>query len=267
MFSKKRFPILVLLVTVFGLCGHSASPAWAYLAPGIAEAASIEYQPEGEAVQNELKDDLSLMQETQVEVTVNLYHLCSSWMLDNGYSSYCEYNASGSRMLRADKTLWRCSPSDEAPYWLPPGIGINVWNNGCGADPSQNSASVTLDIEEYVRDVVPAETPNYYFGELAELYKAQSVAARSYTLSKSNWGQPTRVTIDNSINNQIYIPGSGANAHITQAVQATEGEVLFTAGSRQNVVLSESVSDHSGNWTEDGVYSPDGHGGDDRRLP
>lgn len=84
---------------------------------------------------------------------------------------------------------------------------------------------VTLDIEEYLRDVVPCETDPAAFP--MEALKAQAIAARTFALYKSKH-EPNNLT-DTSGSAQTYRFGSRESLSDT-AIQQTSGMVLGYSG-------------------------------------
>jgi stage II sporulation protein D len=82
-----------------------------------------------------------------------------------------------------------------------------------------------VPLESYLQGVVAGEMP---FRWPAEALKAQAVAARSYALANLLKGRPYDLYSDQR--SQVYLGVAGEKASTTQAVTATEGEVVLYAG-------------------------------------
>jgi stage II sporulation protein D len=87
-----------------------------------------------------------------------------------------------------------------------------------------------VNIEDYLKGVVPSEMPNYW---PLEALKAQAVAARTYVLSYIG------KTIDDTINYQVY-SGYNEYANTKKAVESTAGQVLKYNGQLISAVFSAS---------------------------
>jgi peptidoglycan hydrolase-like amidase len=115
-----------------------------------------------------------------------------------------------------------------------------------GAEP------VTLDIEEYLLGVVPAEM---YESAAMDALKAQAVAARTYVLKRALEG----TVITDTSNHQAYkVSLSQSCPRSRQAVMATKGEVLFHSNKLINCFYSASnggITKRSGDvWSQHYPY-------------
>ncbi|HET8751527.1 MAG TPA: SpoIID/LytB domain-containing protein [Gaiellaceae bacterium] len=99
----------------------------------------------------------------------------------------------------------------------------------------------TLPLEQYLYGVVPAEMPS---GWLPAALEAQAVAARSYALANRRAGAPFDVYADGR--SQAYLGISVEKPASTEAVDATDGEVLFFGGQVADTLFSSST----GGWTQ-----------------
>jgi stage II sporulation protein D len=99
----------------------------------------------------------------------------------------------------------------------------------------------TLHLDQYVRGVVPSESPARW--PLAEL-KAQAVAARSYALAELNPGAAYDLLPDTR--SQVYGGVAAERDRATKAVEKTKGQVLMFGGKVARTYYSAS----SGGRTE-----------------
>ena len=84
-----------------------------------------------------------------------------------------------------------------------------------------------LDIEEYLKGVIPAEIP---FDWEEEALKAQAVASRSYALYQKREAGHRPYHIRATVNSQMYLGRGAERDRSTRAVEATEGIVVLYAG-------------------------------------
>lgn len=98
-----------------------------------------------------------------------------------------------------------------------------------------NGAIITLDLEEYLRGVVPSEC---YTTWSLETLKAQAVAARSYAIVKMNRSTYSYHVNDTTAYQSFTI--TKKMSHTTQAVDATAGQVLTYNNSVAEAVYSAS---------------------------
>ncbi|KKO53847.1 SpoIID/LytB domain-containing protein [Paenibacillus sp. DMB20] len=99
-----------------------------------------------------------------------------------------------------------------------------------------------LPLEQYLYSVVGAEVPSSWG---AEALKAQAVAARSYALFQGNKFEVAHVV--DTVLSQAYTGVGSEKGSITQAVNATQGEVLMS----NNKVVEAVFSSNSGGMTAD----------------
>lgn len=86
-----------------------------------------------------------------------------------------------------------------------------------------------LNIEDYLRGVVPSELSPYDFSEL-EAHKAQAVAARTYAIKKLGMHDDLGFDISDTPKTQFYKGMSAEHPLSSQAVEMTKGEVAFYKG-------------------------------------
>jgi len=112
----------------------------------------------------------------------------------------------------------------------------------------QGGASVrlinTLPLEDYLKDVVPAEMP---FSWGSEALKAQAVAARTYALRKILLAGPGPSDLEGTTYDQAY-GGLGAERPASsEAVDATRGQVLTVGGHLITALYMASGGGHTEN--------------------
>lgn len=100
-----------------------------------------------------------------------------------------------------------------------------------------------LNIEDYLRGVVPAEMPSAW---PAEALKAQAVAARNYALQReqASRGRPYGLTGDQY--SQVYRGYDAETPATNRAVEETRGIVMISGGS----LISAFFHSSSGGYTE-----------------
>ena len=103
-----------------------------------------------------------------------------------------------------------------------------------------------VDLEDYLRGVVPGEVPAGWGDDAPAALQAQAIAARSYALATLVADEPFDLYADTR--SQVYAGASAEDPRTDLAVQATEGRVL-TSGGR---VIVAYYSSSSGGHTEDG---------------
>lgn len=81
-----------------------------------------------------------------------------------------------------------------------------------------------LDIEDYIRGVVPSEMPSKW---CLEAHKAQAIAARSYALSNIGKRASYGYDLKDTPEDQAYGGASAESQQTNQAVEDTEGIVLI----------------------------------------
>ncbi len=85
----------------------------------------------------------------------------------------------------------------------------------------------TLDIEDYLRGVVPKESMASW---PLETLKAQTLAARSYAYYHKVTSKRTYFDVDDTARFQVYAGISAATAKTDQAIEETKGEVMTHKG-------------------------------------
>ncbi len=84
-----------------------------------------------------------------------------------------------------------------------------------------------LDIEDYLRGVIPAEIP-YAWEE--EALKAQAVASRSYALYQKREAGLRQYHVRATVDSQVYLGIAAERDRSTRAIEETEGLVVTYAG-------------------------------------
>lgn len=103
-----------------------------------------------------------------------------------------------------------------------------------------------LNLEEYLRGVVPGELSPYLFGEL-EAQKAQAIAARTYALKNAGQFEELGFDLYATPVSQVYDGMSTEHPLSTQAVDETRGEVAVYNGKLINALYTSTC----GGMTED----------------
>ena len=101
-----------------------------------------------------------------------------------------------------------------------------------------------VDLEEYLYGVIPAEMPASY-GE--EALKAQTLAARTYAMTKLNAHKGSDYELCDTINCQVYKGYSGENSKTNAIVDETEGEIICYNGTPIEAVFSASTGGYTEN--------------------
>ena len=101
----------------------------------------------------------------------------------------------------------------------------------------------TLDLQDYLKGVVPNEMP-VRFG--LEALKAQAVAARNYVLMPRTRAYKD-FDVDDSVASQVYFGANSESPLATQAVEQTQGLVALDGW---NLILAQYCST-AGGYTED----------------
>jgi stage II sporulation protein D len=114
-----------------------------------------------------------------------------------------------------------------------------------------------LNVEEYLKGVVPGELPPSFFNEI-EAQKAQAVAARTYALK--NTGQYNDLGFDLFATpvSQVYLGLSAENALSSRAVEETRGEAAVYDGRLINALYMSTCGGATENVEAmfDGAPSP-----------
>lgn len=103
-----------------------------------------------------------------------------------------------------------------------------------------------VDLEEYVKGVVPAEVNSAWH---PEMLKAQAVAARTYALYQHMLSASRDYDVAASIQDQVYRGRQGIDARVEQAVEATRGLVVTHDGAPIYAAFSSTAA----GITEDSV--------------
>lgn len=101
------------------------------------------------------------------------------------------------------------------------------WYRGCLVINNRNGALTVVnkvDIEDYIRGVVPSEMPSRW---CVEAHKAQAIAARSYALSNVGKRASCGFDLKDTPEDQAYGGASAESAQTNQAVEDTKGIVLI----------------------------------------
>lgn len=103
-----------------------------------------------------------------------------------------------------------------------------------------------VDLEEYVKGVVPAEVNSAWH---PEMLKVQAVAARTYALYQHMLSTSRDYDVAASIQDQVYRGRYGIDARVEQAVGSTRGQVVTYEGAPIYAAFSSTAA----GLTEDAV--------------
>ncbi|HKQ35217.1 MAG TPA: SpoIID/LytB domain-containing protein [Nitrospiraceae bacterium] len=103
-----------------------------------------------------------------------------------------------------------------------------------------------VDIEEYVKGVVPAEVSSTWH---TEMLKAQAVAARTYALYQQMLSATREYDVVATVQDQVYRGKQGVDAGILRAVEDTRGLVV----TYQDAPIYAAFSSTAAGLTEDAV--------------
>ena len=103
-----------------------------------------------------------------------------------------------------------------------------------------------VDIEEYVKGVVPAEVSSTWH---PEMLKAQAVAARTYALYQQRLSATREYDVAATVQDQVYRGKQGVDAGIVRAVEETRGLVV----TYQDAPIYAAFSSTAAGLTEDAV--------------
>jgi stage II sporulation protein D len=163
--------------------------------------------------------------------------------------------------IHGERVMLRAGEQD-LKLWLPQPNG-----NGIGAPPRPGDDKAALqvsglvqvvlrekgvmivnhvDLEEYVKGVVPAEVNSSWH---PEMLKAQAVAARTYALYQHMLSASREYDVAASIQDQVYRGRHGIDARVEQAVRSTRGQVVTYEGSPIYAAFSSTAA----GLTEDAV--------------
>ena len=103
-----------------------------------------------------------------------------------------------------------------------------------------------VDLEEYVKGVVPAEVSSTWH---PEMLKAQAVAARTYALYQQMLSAAREFDVAATVQDQVYRGKQGIDAEILRAVEETRGLVV----TYQNAPIYAAFSSTAAGLTEDAM--------------
>ena len=103
-----------------------------------------------------------------------------------------------------------------------------------------------VDLEEYVKGVVPAEVNSTWH---PEMLKAQAVAARTYALYQQMLSATREYDVAATVQDQVYRGKNGIDAAVLRAVEETKGLVLTFQGAPIYAAFSSTAA----GLTEDAV--------------
>jgi stage II sporulation protein D len=103
-----------------------------------------------------------------------------------------------------------------------------------------------VDLEEYVKGVVPAEVSSAWH---PEMLKVQAVAARTYALYQHMLSASRDYDVVASIQDQVYRGRQGMDARVVEAVESTRGLVVTYQGAPIYAAFSSTAA----GITEDAV--------------
>ncbi|TKS61378.1 MAG: hypothetical protein EWM72_00516 [Nitrospira sp.] len=103
-----------------------------------------------------------------------------------------------------------------------------------------------VDLEEYVKGVVPAEVNSAWH---PEMLKVQAVAARTYALYQHMLSASRDYDVAAGIQDQVYRGRQGIDARVEQAVESTKGLVV----THQGAPIYAAFSSTAAGITEDAV--------------
>ena len=103
-----------------------------------------------------------------------------------------------------------------------------------------------VDIEEYVKGVVPAEVSSTWH---PEMLKAQAVAARTYALYQQMLSATREYDVAATVQDQVYRGKQGVDAGILRAVEETRGLVV----TYQDAPIYAAFSSTAAGLTEDAM--------------
>lgn len=138
-------------------------------------------------------------------------------------------------------------------------LGGSSINNACEITIQVSGSDIPIDLEEYVIGVVAAEMPVSFH---IEALKAQAIAARTYVLKNTNYGQ---IPIEPTVAKQVFYDEDTRKENwdksyeefekkVQEAVKSTEGEVIYYNGELITAMfhsmsngMTESSKNYSGN--------------------
>ncbi|MGH7221174.1 MAG: SpoIID/LytB domain-containing protein, partial [Nitrospiraceae bacterium] len=103
-----------------------------------------------------------------------------------------------------------------------------------------------VDLEEYVKGVVPAEVSSTWH---SEMLKAQAVAARTYALYQQMLSATREYDVEATVQDQVYRGKQGIDAGILRAVEDTRGLIV----TYQDAPIYAAFSSTAAGLTEDAM--------------
>ncbi|MBD8025448.1 stage II sporulation protein D [Ureibacillus sp. Re31] len=130
-------------------------------------------------------------------------------------------------------------------------------NNACEITIQVSGSDIPIDLEEYVIGVVAAEMPVSFH---IEALKAQAIAARTYVLKNTNYGQ---TPIEPTVAKQVFYDEDTRKENwdksyeefekkVKEAVKSTEGEVIYYNGELITAMfhsMSNGMTESSKNYS------------------
>jgi len=96
-----------------------------------------------------------------------------------------------------------------------------------------------LNLEHYLKGVVPSEYSPYHYNEL-EAHKAQAVAARTYAIKNLGSSEELGYDLCDTPKSQFYKGMSAEHPFSSQAVEGTQGEVIVYRGRLINALYTST---------------------------
>ena len=140
------------------------------------------------------------------------------------------------------KTIGPARLSDTTPSGgMPISGGVRIVLRGKGL-----SAINLVDLEEYVKGVVPSEVSSSWH---PEMLKVQAVAARTYALYNKMLSGAREYDVMSTIQDQVYRGRAGVDSRVEHAVDHTRGLVV----THRNAPIYAAFSSTAAGPTEDAI--------------
>jgi stage II sporulation protein D (peptidoglycan lytic transglycosylase) len=140
------------------------------------------------------------------------------------------------------KTIGPARLSDTTPYGgMPISGGVRIVLRGKGL-----SAINLVDLEEYVKGVVPSEVSSSWH---PEMLKVQAVAARTYALYNKMLSGAREYDVMSTTQDQVYRGRAGVDSRVEYAVDHTRGLVV----THRNAPIYAAFSSTAAGPTEDAI--------------